>query len=371
MSVFVFSLLFVAISMIIPKVASLNPAQLKEVKGIVEDFGCTVQEIVGTGRSVYAVIGEERHQILINRVLGLDYIDRFDAVDHPFKLMDIHSEMASHRVSIDGRTLGERPFIIAGHCTIDPKNPELFYQTAQAVQEAGAHALRGGVWKPRTTPYSFQGDSKSLDILMEAKSRVGLPVVTEVMDEEQLDKALDCGVDVLQVGARNALNYSLLKKIGYKTRKKGTPVLLKRSIGMGVLNEFIAAAEYIAAAGNCNVILCPRGTQPTLDGYRNYPDESVTPLLKEKTWAPVVVDTSHSVGRSRFVFNASLAALAYQADGIIVESHINPKKGIGDDPKQAIKPDELEALVKAIEKVWDLQRPARPEHGRAAASKGR
>jgi 3-deoxy-7-phosphoheptulonate synthase len=204
-------------------------------------------------------------------------------------------------------------------------------------------------------PYSFQGDNKSIEILMEAKAQTGLPVDTEVMDEEQLAIAVEAGVDILQVGARNALNYSLLKKIGQMTAQKPIKVLLKRSIGMGPINEFIAAAEYIAAAGNPDVMLCPRGTKPTMDGYRNHPDESITPLLKEKTWAPVIVDPSHSVGRAKYVPSAALSAMSYGADGVIVESHCNPKFGIGDDPKQSLTPEVLEKLIKDIHAIWEIR----------------
>ncbi|MCR9251739.1 MAG: 3-deoxy-D-arabino-heptulosonate 7-phosphate synthase [bacterium] len=342
--------------MIIPKEPKLTGAQLKEVTEIVEEYGCKIQEIVGHHRTIYAVLGEERETIMVNRILGLAYIDRFDAVDSPFKLMDVHSELANHRITLGDVIVGDQPTIIAGQCTIDPKNPNYFLETAHAVKEAGATAIRGGVWKPRTMPYSFQGDDSSMKILIEAKEQTGLPVDTEVMDQYQLEVAVEAGVDVLQVGARNALNYSLLKKIGELTADKPIKVLLKRSIGMGPVNEFIAASEYIAAAGNPDVMLCPRGTQPTMDGYRNYPDESITPLLKEKTWAPVIVDPSHSVGRAQYVPSASLASMSYGADGIIVETHCNPKYGIGDDPKQSITPDVLKKLIQDINAIWEIRK---------------
>jgi 3-deoxy-7-phosphoheptulonate synthase len=269
--------------------------------------------------------------------------------------MDINSELAHHKIVLGNHIVGEGPFVIAGHCTIDPKNPNLFIESAHAVKEAGAKAIRGGVWKPRTMPYSFQGDDASVKILMEARSQTGLPVDTEVMDEHQLRIAVEAGVDILQVGARNALNYSLLKSIGQMTQNKKIAVLLKRSMGMGPLNEFIAAAEYIAAAGNPDIMLCPRGTNPTMDGYRNYPDESITPLLKEKTWAPVIVDPCHSVGRAKYVPSAALAAIAYGADGVIIESHLDPQRGIGDDPKQSIKPAVLKQLVTDIQAIWAIK----------------
>jgi 3-deoxy-7-phosphoheptulonate synthase len=284
--------------MILPKSSRLTTEQLSEVTAIVAEFGCKIQPIVGAVRTIYAIVGDERDELMINRLEGLDYIERIDRIQSPFKLMDRRSDLASHRIVINGVTLGERLFVIAGACTIDPKNPNYFYETAQAVKEAGADMLRGGVWKPRTNPYTFQGDTKSMDILLEASRRTGLPVDTEVMEEAHIKVALDAGVTCLQVGARNALDHSLLRAIGRAIAQRNTVVLLKRGMHMGPVSEFISAAEYIAAFGNPNVVLCPRGTAPTLDGYRNHPDESITPLLKEKTWAPVIVDPSHSVGKA-------------------------------------------------------------------------
>ncbi|HWA87059.1 MAG TPA: 3-deoxy-D-arabino-heptulosonate 7-phosphate synthase [Opitutus sp.] len=342
--------------MILPKSNRLPPEQVAEITAIVEEFGCKIQPIIGAVRTIYAIVGDERDELMINRLEGLDYVERIDRIQSPFKLMDRRSDLATHRIKLGGVTLGEQLLVIAGACTIDPKNPNHFYETAQAVREAGAHVLRGGVWKPRTNPYTFQGDSKSLDILVEASRRTGLPVDTEVMDELHIKLALEAGVALLQIGARNALNYSLLRQVGAAIAERDTAVLLKRSIHMGPLNEFISAAEYIAAFGNPNVILCPRGTTPTLDGYRNHPDESITPLLKEKTWAPVVVDPSHSVGKAAYVPAAALAAVAYGADGLCVEAHVEPAKGIGDDPKQAVTPEVLKTMIAQAKALWTLRR---------------
>jgi len=342
--------------MILPKTNRLTDAQVAEVTAIVVEFGCKIQPIVGAVRTIYAIVGDERDDLMINRIEGLDYIDRIDRIQSPFKLMDRRSDLANGRLTLGGVTLGQELFVIAGQCTIDPKNPNFFYETAQAVKEAGAHLLRGGVWKPRTNPYSFQGDTKSLDILMEGSRRTGLPVDTEVMEEDHIKLALDAGVTLLQVGARNALNYSLLRAIGKAVgNRTDRAVLLKRSIHMGAINEFISAAEYIAAFGNPNIILCPRGTSPTLDGYRNHPDESITPLLKEKTWAAVVVDPSHSVGKASYVPACALSAVAYGADGLCIESHVNPSHGIGDDPKQALTPEVLHKTIKQAKELWRMQ----------------
>ena len=341
--------------MILPKTNRLTPEQLAEITAIVAEFGCQIQPIVGAVRTIYAIVGDEREELMINRLEGLAYVERIDRIQSPFKLMDKRSDLASHRITIAGTTLGEQLFVIAGNCTIDPKNPNYFYETAAAVKEAGANMIRGGVWKPRTNPYTFQGDVKSMDILLEGSRRTGLPVDTEVMEEAHIKVALDAGVKCLQIGARNALNYSLLRAVGREIAQRDVVVLLKRSIHMGPINEFISAAEYIAAFGNPNVILCPRGTTPTLDGYRNHPDESITPLLKEKTWAPVIVDPSHSVGKASYVPSAALAAVAYGADGLCIEAHVEPAKGIGDDPKQALTPEVLKKTITQARQLWAIR----------------
>jgi len=342
--------------MILPKANRLTAEQVATLDAIVAEFGCHLQPIEGTVRTIYAIVGDERHELMINRLEGLDFIDRVDRIQSPHKLMDLRSDLATHRITIGGVTLGSRLFVIAGQCTIDPKNPSLFIETAHAVKEAGADALRGGVWKPRTNPYSYQGDDRALDILMEAHRQTGLPVDAEVMDETQLRLALDAGVHTLQVGARNALNYSLLRAIGAAIAGRGNAVLLKRGMHLGPVAEFISAAEYIVSFGNPNILLCPRGTSPTLDGYRNHPDESITPLLKERTWAPVVVDPSHSVGKAAYVPACALAAVAYGADGLCIEAHVNPARGIGDDPKQALSPEVLAKTITRARALWTTLR---------------
>ena len=341
--------------MILPREKFLTNEQLKEVTDIVESFNCSIQTIIGTERSIYAILGDETSETMVNRLEGLHYIDRVDRIQTQNKLMNRYSELSRHKIRIGSITLGAELLIIAGQCTVDPKNPNQFIETAHAVKEAGAQVLRGGVWKPRTTPHSFQGDDRSLDTILEAREQTGLPVNIEVMDEEQLSLAMDAKVDMVQVGTRNALNYSLLKQIGKATRESRALVLLKRGRHMGPISEFVAAAEYIVAAGNPNVLLCPRGTVPGLDGYRNHPDESITPLLKEQTWAPVVVDPSHAVGRAIYVPYCSAAAVAYGADGLCIESHIRPPEGIGDDPKQAITPDVLKKLIVELKSLWQLR----------------
>ena len=340
--------------MIIPKRDKLSVEELKQVEKIAADSECTILEIQGRNRCVYAILGDETQEVMFKRIAGLSFIRKVDRIESSYRLMDRRSALADHRVKIGMIEVGKKvPFIIGGPCTIDPTNPSLFLETAHALKEVGINGLRGGVWKPRTNPYSYQGDNKSLEIILQAREETGLPIDIEVMDLEHLKLALEAKVDVLQVGTRNALNYSLLKEIGRLSAGTDSAVLLKRGRHVASPNEFIAAAEYIVAEGNPNVMLCPRGTTPALEGYRNQPDESISPLLKSKTWAPVVVDPSHSVGHSEYVMACSLAAIAYGADGLCIESHIDPAKGIGDDPKQAVTPEKMQQIIRNCQPIWE------------------
>ena len=338
--------------MIIPKGKQLEPSQIKELENILSEFSCNLQAIEGTTRTIYAILGDERDSLMIKRIEGLSYIFKVDTVQSSYKLMDLKSELANHKIQLGEHSFVDKLLVIAGPCTIDPKNPQYFIETAHAIKEAGAHAIRGGVWKPRTNPYTYQGERKAIEIISQASQETSLPFVTEVMESQHIDIAIENGASVLQIGARNALNYPLLKEVGKKSSNKNISALLKRSIHMGKLDEFICAGEYIASSGNPNVLLCPRGTLPSIDGYRNYPDECITPLLKQKTWAPVVVDPSHSVGKAMYVPYVSLSAVAYGASGLIIETHIEPLRGIGDDPKQAITPKVLQKLIQDAQELY-------------------
>lgn len=336
--------------MIIPNKPFLSDKEQSELIEVARDFNVEIRPIVGATRTIYAIIGDERSELLVKRIEGLDYIEKVDRVDAPYKLLSKQSKFATHEIKTKGGKIFGKDFItIAGHCTVDPNNAQFYIESAHALKEAGADMLRGGVWKPRTSPYSYQGDLKALDILLRAREETGLEIVTEVMDLDQVKICVDAKVDCFQIGARNALNYKLLAQVGELTAESAMKVLLKRSIHMGKIEEFILAAEYIAGNGNPNVMLTPRGTLPAVDGYRNAPDECITPLLKERTWAPVIVDPSHSVGKARYTPHAALAAAAYGADGVIIESHVCPVKGIGDDPKQAVTPDVIAKLIPQLQ----------------------
>lgn len=346
--------------MIIPNKKELTDGEYNQLQEIAAEFNCKVSKIKGETVTLYPIIGDENSQLMINRLEGLPFVDHVQRLQVPYKIMAKGNKTAPAFVKVGGVKVGDGNFrITAGHCTIDPNNRSLFLESAHAIKEAGADFLRGGVWKPRTNPHTFQGDDDSLHILIEAKEQTGLPVVTEVMDDEQLEQAMEAGVDMLQIGARNALNYGLLKKIAKAIHGKSTAVILKRSMHMGPVEEFISAAEYLAASGNMNILMCPRGTSPGVSGFRNSPDSSITLLLKKNTWAPVMVDPSHSVGNGNYVPNEALAAAAYGADGAIIETHVDPKRGIGDDPKQAITPDILAKVIKNCKQVYEISKDLR------------
>jgi len=246
-------------------------------------------------------------------------------------------------VQIDSVSVGEGFCVIAGPCSVETEKQTI--ETALAVKAAGAHMLRGGAFKPRTSPYAFQGlGLKGLKILRKAKEITGLPIVTEVIDTRDVPWVSEYA-DVLQIGARNMQNFSLLKEVG-KTNK---PVLLKRGMN-STIEEWLNCAEYILDGGNPDVILCERGIR-TFETYtRNTLDISAVPALKELTHLPVIIDPSHSAGRVSLISSLSLAAVAAGADGVIVEVHVNPQEAIC-DKDQALTPEEFGGITEKIQRL--------------------
>jgi len=241
-------------------------------------------------------------------------------------------------VEVEGVLFGGPQFaVIAGPCAVESRDQLL--ATAQAVKSSGAAVLRGGAYKPRTSPYSFQGlGAEGLDLLTLAKEEIGLPIITEVMDGTELD-LVEAHTDIIQIGARNVQNFSLLRQVG-RSRK---PVLLKRGL-MTTLDEFLMSAEYILAAGNPNVILCERGIRTFETATRNTLDLSAVPILKERTHLPLVVDPSHAVGDCRYVCPLARAAMAVGADGLMVEVHISPETALCDG-QQSLSPAVFQTLM--------------------------
>jgi len=266
----------------------------------------------------------------------------------PYKLASSQMTHGARTVlEIDGRKIGGDSFaLIAGPCTVESREQTL--QTARVVRDAGATLLRGGAYKPRTSPYAFQGlGQEGLRLLAEAKSETGLPIVTELVDMRDIDAVLEVA-DVVQIGARNMQNYPLLAEIG----RSGRPALLKRGLS-STLDELLMAAEYILKEGNPNVMLCERGIRTFETAYRFTLDLMAVPVLKELSHLPVIVDPSHAAGRRDLVLPLSLAAAAVGADGIIVEVHPNPDEAICDGP-QALRAEEFARYARAVQSAAAL-----------------
>jgi 3-deoxy-7-phosphoheptulonate synthase len=297
--------------------------------------------------TVIGAIGD-RERIANLDLDGADGVDRVVPISKPYKLA---SSQFKHGVptvvSVDGRRVGGGHFsLMAGPCTVESR--EQLLATAEAVKQGGASMLRGGAYKPRTSPYSFQGlGGEGLRLLEEAKAETGLPIVTELMDLRDLDQVLEVA-DVIQVGARNMQNYTLLAEIG----RSGRPVLLKRGLS-ATLEELLMAAEYILKEGNEDVILCERGIRTFESATRFTLDIMAVPVLKQLSHLPVVVDPSHAAGRRDLVLPLSLAAAAAGADGIIVEVHHDPEAAICDGP-QAVPADDFADYVAQVQRVTEV-----------------
>jgi 3-deoxy-7-phosphoheptulonate synthase len=250
-------------------------------------------------------------------------------------------------VDVEGRKIGGDHFAaIAGPCAVEPR--DVMLETARAVRDAGAQMLRGGAYKPRTSPYSYQGLGEAgLRLLAEAREETGLPVVTELMDVRDVKAVLEVA-DVVQLGARSMQNYALLTEVG----RAGKPVLLKRGLG-ATLEELLMAAEYVLKEGNADVILCERGIRTFETSYRFTLDLMAVPVLKERTHLPVIVDPSHAAGRRELVEPLSLAAAAAGADGILVEVHPRPDEAVCDGP-QSLHTGDLEGYLRKVERVAEI-----------------
>jgi len=262
----------------------------------------------------------------------------------PYKLASKQVKTGRTVLNIDGVQIGgDHVVVAAGPCSVETR--EQVMETAVAVQSSGARLLRGGAFKPRTSPYSFQGMGEDgLKLLMEARAITGLPIVTEVMAPEDVD-LVAAHADVLQIGTRNAQNFPLLKRVGKTTK----PVFLKRGMA-STIQEFLMSAEYILSEGNPNVILCERGIRTFETATRFTLDLSAIPVLKEESHLPVFVDPSHSSGHWRYVTPMALAAIASGADGLLVEVHPRPAEALCDGP-QALKPDTFQTMMDSLIKV--------------------
>lgn len=301
----------------------------------------------GTERTVIGAIGDEA----VLRTIPLEAIPGVEAVHpilKPYKLASREFRKENTVIRVGNAEIGGRKIVVmAGPCAVE--NKALLVQIADEVKKAGAGFLRGGAFKPRTSPYTFQGlGEEGLKYLAEARERTGLPVVTEVMDPRDMD-AIVKYADMVQIGARNMQNFRLLKEVGEHHK----PVLLKRGIS-ATIKEWLMSAEYIMAGGNHNVILCERGIRTYETATRNTLDLSAVPVLKQLTHLPVIVDPSHAVGKWDLVAPMAKAAVAAGADGLMIEVHSNPEEALSDG-EQSLKPgvfkqlmDELRPIAKAV-----------------------
>jgi len=311
-------------------------------------WGLTPEKIVGQHKVVIGLVGDTA-ELSQERIQELSpWIELVLRVEKPFKRVSRdyrHGEPSEVIVPTSNGpiALGEaHPIVLtAGPCSVE--NETMIIETAQRVKAAGASFLRGGAYKPRTSPYAFQGHGESaLELLAAARAATGLGIITELMDAEDLDKLAEVA-DVIQIGARNMQNFSLLKKVGAQEK----PVLLKRGMA-ATIEEWLMAAEYILAAGNPNVILCERGIRTFDRQYtRNVLDLAVIPVLRTLTHLPIMIDPSHGTGVAEFVPSMAMAAIAAGTDALMIEVHPNPAKALSDGP-QSLTPDQFDQLVQRL-----------------------
>jgi 3-deoxy-7-phosphoheptulonate synthase len=320
-----------------------TPQQVGAVIASVKSAGLNVHLSQGVEATIIGAIGET-HNIPLERFESLDGVDVVQRITHPYKLASRQFHPENTVFGIDGFTVGgDEIAVIAGPCAVESRSQIL--ETAQAVKEAGASALRGGVFKPRTSPYAFQGlGEEGLELLAEAREKTGLPIVVEIMSQVQLDMMVKY-VDVFQVGARNMQNFNLLRAIG-DTR---TAVLLKRGLS-ATIEELLMSAEYILSGGNNRVMLCERGIRTFETSTRNTTDINAIPVLKNLTHLPVILDPSHSTGLSDYVAAIARAGIAAGADGLIIEVHPDPAKAVSDG-KQSLKPEKFAEMVKQVGQI--------------------
>ena len=311
----------------------------------VKDQGLEVDVSKGKNSTILGLIGDTS-VIDIDLVRSLDIIENVRRIQEPYKCANRKFHPEDTIVDVKGVKFGGDNFqIIAGPCSVETE--EQIIEVATAVKAAGATILRGGAFKPRTSPYSFQGLRETgLELLMKAREATGLPIVTEIMSVRHIDLFRD--VDIVQIGARDMQNFELLKEVG----KMNKPVMIKRGL-CNTIEEWLMSAEYVMSEGAHDVILCERGIR-TFEPYtRNTLDLSAIPLLKELTHLPIIVDPSHASGIARLVKPLSLAAVGSGADGLMIEVHNNPQKAWCDGA-QSIKPDEFEDIVKKINVMLPL-----------------
>ncbi|WP_283674412.1 3-deoxy-7-phosphoheptulonate synthase [Butyricicoccus sp. Marseille-Q5471] len=311
-----------------------------------EDMGLAINYSEGANTTIIGLMGDTS-RIDEHDVLAYEIVERVQRVSEPFKAVNRKFHPDDTVIEVAGRKIGAGHFnVMAGPCSVESE--EQIIEVAESVKRAGASFLRGGAFKPRTSPYSFQGlEAEGLKLLLEAKRQTGLPIITEIMSEKHLDLFAD--VDIIQLGARNMQNFMLLKELG----RSNKPILLKRGLS-ATMEEFLMAAEYIFAGGNQNVIFCERGIRTFESMIRNNLDISAIPLIKMFSHLPIIVDPSHAAGRRDMVQPLSRAAIAAGADGLIIEAHNNPRCALCDGA-QSLDLPQFDAVMADIKRRAEFE----------------
>ena len=330
--------------MIIVLKSGVSEADVQHVCERVVELGYQPHTIRGEFKTIVAAVGEERGKADLRLLEALETVESVMPVQQPFKLASREIRPEPTEVPVNGVSVGgQRVIVMAGPCSVESE-PQIL-EVAEAVKQAGASILRGGAYKPRSSPYAFQGlKEQGLRYLKEAKKRTGLPVVTEVLETESVELVAEYA-DILQIGARNIQNFTLLRRVG----EMGKPVLLKRGMATSI-QEFLLSAEYILSAGNPNVILCERGIRTFETATRFTLDLNAVPVLKKLSHLPVVVDPSHGTGHWDLVAPMAKGAVACGADGLIIEVHPRPEEALSDGP-QSLKPSKFAQLMRELRPV--------------------
>ena len=330
--------------MIIKLRKDVSKSTLEDIKNIVKDLELTIVENETKDEKILGLIGDTK-KIDIEKIRNIEEVIDVCEVKEPYKRASrkFHPQDTIVKIADEEIVGGKKLMMIAGPCSVESE--EQIIEIAKKVKESGANFLRGGAFKPRTSPYAFQGlKYDGLELLKKARQVTGLKIVTEIMSTDDIE-VFEKDVDVIQIGARNMQNFDLLKKVG----KVNKPILLKRGIA-ATIEEWLMSAEYIMSEGNENVILCERGIRTYETATRNTLDISAIPMIKKLSHLPIVVDPSHAAGLRWMVEPLSKAAVACGADGLIIEVHNNPEKALSDG-KQSITPDMYDKIVKELKKV--------------------
>lgn len=312
-----------------------------------KEYNVQVHNVQGESREIIGLVGET-NRISVDSISKFDAVERVERIAEPYKQASRSFQQKDTIVNVDGVKVGGGHFMVAaGPCSVEDE--DLMVETAIELKRMGANMFRGGAFKPRTSPYSFQGLGKEgLRRLQVAKQETELPIVSELMSVDDLDMFVE-NVDLIQIGTRNMQNFSLLKELG----KINKPILLKRGL-TATYEEWLMSAEYIMAGGNNNVILCERGIRTFETGTRNTLDIQAVPYLKSKTHLPIVIDPSHAAGIRDFVTPMSKAAIVSGADGLVIEAHPNPEKAWSDG-QQTVSLDTFEQLVRQTKPLLELE----------------